>query len=130
VRTSTTDGDGRFNIVDLPPGKYVVTFSLPGFSTVRMKASNLPQASAIVNRHACRLLEETITVSGSSPIVHPERVQAGDRRMREILDALPTSTKSIYMLVALAPGSAVSTTSAAGISRRPGPTTANAAPGY
>src|SRR5437764_14317983 len=35
VRTATTGGDGRYNIVDLPPGKYVVTFTLPGFSTVK-----------------------------------------------------------------------------------------------
>src|SRR3954452_807127 len=35
VRTVTTDGDGRYNIVDLPPGRYAVTFSLPGFSTVK-----------------------------------------------------------------------------------------------
>src|SRR6266542_1789317 len=41
VRTATTDGDGRFNIVDLPPGKYVVTFTLPGFSTVKNEGVEL-----------------------------------------------------------------------------------------
>src|SRR5437773_2348277 len=35
VRTVTTDGDGRYNIVDLPPGRYTVTFTLPGFSTIK-----------------------------------------------------------------------------------------------
>ncbi|MQA30862.1 MAG: hypothetical protein GEU82_13690, partial [Luteitalea sp.] len=35
VRTVITDGDGRFNIVDLRSGVYSVTFSLPGFSTVK-----------------------------------------------------------------------------------------------
>ncbi len=34
-RTVTTDGEGRYTIVDLRPGSYVVTFSLEGFSTVK-----------------------------------------------------------------------------------------------
>src|SRR3989475_12283242 len=35
VRSVVTDGEGRYNIVDLRPGTYVVTFSLGGFNTVR-----------------------------------------------------------------------------------------------
>src|SRR5262245_50398302 len=33
VRTVVTDGQGRYNIVDLRPGTYDVTFSLTGFNT-------------------------------------------------------------------------------------------------
>src|SRR5262249_22144399 len=35
VRTAVSDGEGRFNIVDLRPGTYSVTFSLTGFSAFR-----------------------------------------------------------------------------------------------
>src|SRR5918999_1867284 len=35
VRVATTDGEGRYNIVDLRPGTYAVTFTLPGFTTFR-----------------------------------------------------------------------------------------------
>ena len=28
----TTDGDGRYQIVNLRPGRYTVTFELPGFN--------------------------------------------------------------------------------------------------
>lgn len=35
VRTAITDGNGRYQIVDLRPGDYSVTFTLPGFNTVR-----------------------------------------------------------------------------------------------
>ena len=34
VRTVVSDGEGRYNIVDLRPGSYVVTFTLAGFNTV------------------------------------------------------------------------------------------------
>ena len=35
VRTVVTDGEGRYNIVGLPPGNYTVTFTLPGFNTFK-----------------------------------------------------------------------------------------------
>src|SRR6188474_2981876 len=35
VRTVVTNAEGRYNIVDLRPGTYVVTFTLPGFNTFR-----------------------------------------------------------------------------------------------
>src|SRR5881227_2469601 len=34
VRTVVTDDQGRYNIVDLRPGVYRVTFTLPGFNTL------------------------------------------------------------------------------------------------
>src|SRR6187549_2137570 len=35
TRNAVTDGAGQYRIVDLRPGTYSVTFSLPGFSTVK-----------------------------------------------------------------------------------------------
>ena len=35
VRTVVTDGTGQYRIVDLRPGTYTITFTLPGFATVR-----------------------------------------------------------------------------------------------
>ena len=41
VRTGTTDGSGVYKIVSLPPGVYTVTFSLPGFGTVKREGVEL-----------------------------------------------------------------------------------------
>src|SRR5215204_4208322 len=40
VRTAVTDSEGRYNIVDLRPGTYTVTFTLPGFTVFGAKASS------------------------------------------------------------------------------------------
>src|SRR5918993_1304757 len=71
TRTVVSDGAGRYSIVDLRPGTYVVTFSLPGFSTVKRDGIVLTGTfDAPVNAELrVGSLEETITVSGTSPIV-------------------------------------------------------------
>src|SRR5918995_6338265 len=35
TRTVVTDDQGRYNIVDLRPGTYEITYTLPGFASVR-----------------------------------------------------------------------------------------------
>src|SRR6266498_220492 len=42
VRSVTTDATGQYKIVDLRPGTYTVTFTLPGFATVKREAIDLP----------------------------------------------------------------------------------------
>src|SRR5262245_24602327 len=43
VRTVVTDGEGRYNIVDLRLGAYTVTFTLPGFSTLKREGIELKE---------------------------------------------------------------------------------------
>ena len=42
TRSAVTDGEGAYRIVDLRPGVYVVTFSLPGFQSIRREGLELP----------------------------------------------------------------------------------------
>ena len=50
VRTVVTDSEGRYNIVDLRPGTYVVTFTLAGFNTFKREGIELPSGfTATVN---------------------------------------------------------------------------------
>jgi len=60
VRTAVTDAQGQYKIVELRPGSYVVTFTLPGFSTVRREGLELTTAftatvNAVVNSRPSRL---------------------------------------------------------------------------
>src|SRR5438876_2946780 len=71
VRTVVTDGEGRYNIVDLRPGTYVVTFTLTGFSTVRREGIALTGGfTATINVElSVGAVAETITVTGGAPLV-------------------------------------------------------------
>src|ERR1700724_1259932 len=42
TRAVVTDEHGEYKIVDLRPGAYTVTFSLPGFTTVKQEGIELP----------------------------------------------------------------------------------------
>jgi hypothetical protein len=41
MRTVVTDGSGQYKIVSLTPGVYIVTFTLPGFTTVKREGIEL-----------------------------------------------------------------------------------------
>ena len=71
VRTAVTDGTGQYRIVNLPPGTYVVTFTLTGFSTVRREGVevSINVTSNIDAQLRVGDLKETITVSGETPVV-------------------------------------------------------------
>ena len=71
VRTVITDDAGQYRIVDLRPGVYTVTFTLPGFGTVMREGIELiANFTATINAELrVGALEETVTVSGASPVV-------------------------------------------------------------
>ncbi|MFN7916448.1 MAG: TonB-dependent receptor [Vicinamibacterales bacterium] len=105
TRAVTTDGEGRYNIVDLRPGVYSVTFSLEGFSTVKRDGIELPAGfTATINGDMkVGSLEETITVSGSSPVVDTSTAVQQQVLSRAVLDAVPTG-RSVPTLGAMLTG--------------------------
>ncbi|MEO8259409.1 MAG: TonB-dependent receptor [Acidobacteriota bacterium] len=92
VRSATTNEAGQYRIVDLRPGTYAVTFTLPGFSTV-VREGILLEANFTAPINAdMRVggLAESITVSGETPIVD---VQTSTRRevvSQQMLESIPT----------------------------------------
>src|SRR5918911_326659 len=77
VRTVVTDDQGRYNIVDLRPGTYTVTFTLPGFNTfVREGIVISVGFTATVNAEMqVGSLAETITVTGETPLVDTQNAR-------------------------------------------------------
>src|SRR2546427_2757005 len=93
VRSVVTDGTGQYRIVDLRPGTYTVTFSLPGFSTVKRDGIELSGTFVATVNGDLKVgaLEETITVTGETPIVDVQSAKVQQTVSKEILGAIPTS---------------------------------------
>src|SRR5262245_15417790 len=77
TRTVVSDGTGQYRITDLLPGTYTVTFTLTGFSTVRREGIEVSGSGVITVNADLRVgaLEETLTVTGQSPIVDTQSVR-------------------------------------------------------
>src|SRR6266849_3115418 len=92
TRSVTTDGQGQYKIVDLRPGVYSITFTLPGFSSFKRDGIELPTAfTATINAEMkVGSLEETVTVSGASPIVDVQSTVHTQVLGLDSLDALTT----------------------------------------
>jgi hypothetical protein len=105
VRAGVTDQEGNYKIIELRPGTYTVTFKLAGFSTFVREGIELTVGFTAAVNAEMRLgtVEETVTVSGNSPLVDVQNVRTQNVLSRETLDALPTF-KSLGGFTALTVG--------------------------
>src|SRR3984893_44692 len=105
VRSVVTDATGQYRIVDLRPGTYSVTFTLPGFSTVKREGIELTGSFVATVNGDLKVgaLEETITVTGETPIVDVQSVKVQQTVNNDIIRAIPSS-RSAGGIQALIPG--------------------------
>ena len=105
VRSTVTDGAGLYTIEALRPGTYTVTFTLPGFSTFVREGIVLTSdfTANVDGTMTVGSIEETVTVSGASPVIDVQNVVSQQNLSREQMDTLPTS-KTYFGLAALTPG--------------------------
>ncbi len=105
VRLAITDDQGNYKIGELRPGTYSVTFTLTGFSSYKREGIQLTTGfTAPANAEmTVGSLEETVTVTGASPVVDVQNVRTQNVLTREMLDTLPTG-KGIQAYEALTLG--------------------------
>jgi hypothetical protein len=103
TRSAVTDGTGTYRIVDLRPGTYAVTFTLTGFSTVKRDGIELTGSfNATINADMkVGALEETITVTGETPIVDTQSVRRQVTVANDIISNMPAarSYAGVMMLI-------------------------------
>ena len=106
VRSVTSDGEGRYDIVDLRPGAYTITFSLAGFSTVKREGVVLGSGfTATVNvSMSVGAIAETITVIGASPVVDTQTVRQQETLNTKDLESLPSGNIGLQTLAYVTPG--------------------------
>jgi Carboxypeptidase regulatory-like domain len=118
VRTATTDGSGQYQITQLRPGTYTISFTLPGFTVVKREGVELTSDfTATINADMkVGAVEETITVSAESPIVDVSNITARTVMTRDVLDAIPTG-RNIQAVGIMIPGTTIAVGGGGALSR-------------
>jgi hypothetical protein len=89
-----TDANGLFQIIDLRPGTYDVTFTLPGFSTIARKSLEVSGGGVTTVNAEMRVggVQETITVTGESPVVDVQTSTSREQVLsNEFIRSLPAA---------------------------------------
>jgi hypothetical protein len=110
-RTVITDGAGEYKIIDLRPGTYKVSFTLPGFASVVRDGIELSGSfTATVNADLkVGAITETVTVTSEAPTVDVQNTLEQKVLPKSTIDALPAGRSHLDEVV-LIPGAAATVT--------------------
>ena len=99
VRSVVTDGSGQYRIENLRPGAYSVTFILPGFATSKREGIELTGTFVASVNAEMRVgaLEETITVSGETPVVDVQSTTRQQVMTQELISSIPSGRNAASM---------------------------------
>jgi hypothetical protein len=103
VQVTGAEGDYRF--IALPPGLYDITFELSGFQSTKREGIRvvINQTLTVSQQLQVATLQETVTVTGSSPVVDTSSTQVGTNFTKELLTEIPNA-RDIWAAMAQAPG--------------------------
>src|SRR5262245_59287313 len=103
--TATTNASGLYRFPAVNSGTYTLKFELAGFAPMVREGIVVPVRQTITVDAGMKLasLQETVTVSGSSPTVDVENTKVGARLSQEVLAAVPTS-RTIFGSTTVLPG--------------------------
>src|SRR5918992_5836777 len=104
-QVQVTGGDGGYRFLALPPGVYTIDFELTGFQNVKRQDVRvvINQTLTVDQQLNVATLQETVTVTGDSPIVDSSTTQVGTNFTKELLTEIPNA-RDIWAAMAQAPG--------------------------
>jgi carboxypeptidase family protein len=108
VQSSVTNTEGMYRFPGVPPGTYTVTYELPGFNTLKREGIDIRLGfTAQINVElAVASLQETVTVTGESPVIDTSTTRTQQNFKLEQLQSLPNA-RDMWALLAITPGVAV-----------------------
>jgi hypothetical protein len=106
VRVITTDANGEYTAPSLPTGTYAVKAELSGFKTVNRPDIPLgvDQRVRIDVKLEIGAVEESITVTGTSPLVQTSSSELGTTVNEEQIKTLPLNGRNFVNLTRTVPG--------------------------
>ena len=108
LESRVTDANGRFVVLQLPPGKYTATFRIQGFATLVQEELivTVGQGITLLPQLKVSTLQETLTVTGT-PIVETTRSGVASTLDERVVGTLPILGRKFEDLLTLTPGVAV-----------------------
>jgi hypothetical protein len=105
TQTAVTNEQGTYRFPAVPPGTYTLTYELPGFNTLRREAIELRLGfTATVNVELqVAALQETVTVTGESPVIDTTATRVQQNFKLEELQSIPNA-RDMWSLLAVTPG--------------------------
>ena len=104
-QVQVTGADGSFRFLALNPGVYSLEFDLAGFQKVQRNDVRvvINQTLTVDQQMNVATLQETVTVTGASPIVDTSTTAMGTNFTKELLTEIPNA-RDIWAAMAQAPG--------------------------
>src|SRR5437773_3578607 len=108
TQTRTSGADGRFVFLQLPPGRYKVTFTIAGFGSVVQDNIDLTvgQAVNLTPRLSVSNVAETVTVTGTA-VVETTRTAVASTLNETTIATTPILGRKFEDLLTLTPGVSV-----------------------
>jgi hypothetical protein len=105
TQTMVTEAEGQFRFLNLPPGTYTVTANLTGFRTIAREGVvvGVGQNVALTLTLGVATVQETITVSGESPVIDAKAMGTATNFTQDELSRVPNS-RDPWALLRTVPG--------------------------
>ena len=105
-RVSVTNEKGQYRFPNLPPGTYALEVEMSSFGTYREEAMRVVVGGSVVRTVTLALgtLQETVTVTGESPIVDTRKSGVSTNFSNEYMENTPLRRFSFFDFTKAAPG--------------------------
>ncbi len=105
-RATVTSAKGTYVFLEVPPGTFTLTATMPSFKkwvqgNIILSAAKVIEINPVLQVGA---IEETVTVVGASPIVDAKTSTVDSKLEKEMIAKLPTSRDAFYDLSLTTPG--------------------------
>ena len=113
--TTSVDANGLFRFLKVPPGKYAVTITMPGFTTVTRENISVSVGKNTQVDVSLKLssVQEAVTVTSQTPLIDTRKVETGQNFSHEELTEIPTA-RDVWSLIQQVPGIQIDTVNVAG----------------
>ncbi len=104
-RETITNNIGEYSFPAVDPARYTVRASVPGYKSFERKGVPITVQSFLSLDITLEVgaLEETITVTGESPLIETTNASTGEVLDTKTLEMIPTAGRSVFLMANLAP---------------------------